>query len=77
MGFGGVVGGASNQTTPIKKPDPRFRSFAERYVVARAEFFRKDPDGHAEDQWECLLDAKRVYLMARRMSINVEPGDEA
>jgi hypothetical protein len=59
----------------VKKPDTRFRSFAERYVIARAEFFRKDPEGLIEDQFLCLLDAKRVYLMARNMSINVEPED--
>lgn len=57
------------------KPDQRFRSFAERYVVARAHLFRPDPDGHAEDQWVCLLDARRAYSLARRMSQHLDPED--
>ena len=69
------TGQPANQPGNVKKPDTRFRSFAERYVIARAEFFRKDPEGLIEDQFLCLLDAKRVYLMARNMSINVEPED--
>lgn len=39
----------------------RFRSFAERYVIARAATFRVD---HEEaDSWECILRAKSVYKM--------------
>lgn len=53
------------------KSDPRFRSFAERYIIARANYFRV---GHeTEDAWNCLLDAKRVYKMAQRMGETIEP----
>lgn len=60
---------------PTKASDQRFRSFAERYVIARASFFRQDPDGHLHDQWTCILDAKRVYLLIKRTGLNVDPDD--
>ncbi len=51
--------------------DSRFRSFAERYIVARAATFRV---GHeAEDGWLALLDARRLYTMARVMGENLDP----
>lgn len=54
--------------------DPRFRSFAERYIIARASFFRVNHE--TEDAWKCLLDAKRVYKMAERMgeTVNLDPS---
>lgn len=52
---------------PQMKADPRFRSFVERYVIERAAFFRTDPEGHMEDQWQCILDAKRVYALINRV----------
>lgn len=49
----------------------RFRSFAERYVVARAEHFRI---GHErEDAWSATMDAKTVYGNIARMASDAEP----
>jgi hypothetical protein len=60
----------------VKKPsDQRFRSFAERYVIARAHYFRTPLSEHTEDQWSCVLDAKRVYAMIDRVGQNIEPED--
>lgn len=56
-----------------KKSDQRFRSFAERYVIARADKFRV---GHeAEDGWHALMDAKRLYTMIRQGGENLSPED--
>lgn len=49
--------------------DSRFRSFAERYVISRAPFFRLGFE--AEDGWSCLMDAKRLYKMIERTGVNV------
>lgn len=62
---------ASNKTTS----DQRFRSFAERYMVARAHFFRVPSSEHVEDQWACVLDAKRAYSMIERAGQNINPED--
>lgn len=59
----------------MPKSDPRWRSFCERYFVARAGFFRQDPNGLAEDTWTCILDAKRVYAMIKRTGENIDPED--
>ena len=56
--------------------DQRFRSFAERYLVARAQYFRNDPHGLAEDTWNCILDAKRAYQMIERTGRNIAPDDD-
>jgi hypothetical protein len=73
---------ASHGTLPIAGPakarkpsDQRFRSFAERYLVARANFFRQDPDGLAQDQWNCIMDAKRIYQMIERTGQSIAPED--
>lgn len=59
-----------------KKPsDQRFRSFAERYIIARAHFFRVPLSEHTEDQWSCVMDAKRVYAMIERVGQNIEPEE--
>lgn len=52
--------------------DSRFRSFAERYIISRAPFFRVGFE--AEDGWACLMDAKRLYKMIDRAgtSVNIE-----
>lgn len=47
----------------------RFRSFAERYVVARAPSFRAAHE--KEDAWLAVEDAKRIYLQIG------ETGDRA
>lgn len=39
----------------------RFRSFAERYVVARATAFRSGAKEEEADAWECVLRARSVY----------------
>lgn len=58
----------------VKKPsDQRFRSFAERYMICRAHLFRVPAAEHAEDQWACIMDAKRAYAMIERTGQNIEP----
>lgn len=60
----------------VKKPsDQRFRSFAERYMIARAHLFRVAMSDHTEDQWACIMDAKRAYAMIQRVGQNIEPED--
>lgn len=61
--------------TKRKQSDQRFRSFAERYFCARAGFFRQDPSGLVEDQWSCIMDAKRAYQMIERTGQNINPED--
>ena len=61
----------------VKKPsDQRFRSFAERYIIARAHHFRVPMNEHAEDQWACIQDAKRCYAMIERVGRNIEPEED-
>ena len=67
--------GGSTGSSARKKSDQRFRSFAERYLIARASFFRQEPTALAEDTWSCLLDAKRAYAMVRRLGESVDPED--
>lgn len=79
VGGSGVIGGSGSGgigTQNGKRSDPRFRSFVERYVVARAGLFRVDPDGHAEDMWACILDAKRCYQLIARTGRHIEPEDD-
>lgn len=53
--------------------DSRFRSFAERYLVARASSFRV---GHEEeDGWKAILDAKTLYNMVDQVSRGVDKPD--
>lgn len=57
---------------PNERPsNARFRSFAERYVCARAEFFRVPPKEHMEDQWLCIQDARRAYDMIKQTGRNI------
>lgn len=68
---GGPVAATGQPAT--RKSDQRFRSFAERYVIARADKFRV---GHeAEDGWHALMDAKRLYTMIRQGGENLSPED--
>jgi hypothetical protein len=69
--------GTPQQGTRGKKSDQRFRSFAERYMVARCHLFRTDMSEHTEDQWACILDAKRAYKMIEAVGMNIEPEDGA
>lgn len=57
------VTGAQAGTMASPPPTDRFRSFAERYIIARAASFRT---GHElEDGWHAVQDAKKLYGMAR------------
>lgn len=56
-----------------RQSDQRFRSFAERYLIARATFLR--PSHELEDGWKVLLDAKSLYAMIRRTGENIDPDD--
>lgn len=69
--------GAPQQGTRGKPSDQRFRSFAERFLIARAHLFRADAEGLAEDSWQCILDAKSTYLKIKEVGKNVEPEDGA
>lgn len=77
VGVGGQAG-----SSPVQAPnagptkvvsDQRFRSFAERWMVARCHLFRVDPEGLAEDTWNAVLDAKKAYQMIERSGRNIEP----
>lgn len=57
-----------------RRSDQRFRSFAERYLVTRSNFFRQDPNGMAEDTYTCILDARRAYALIKRVGMGV--GEE-
>lgn len=58
---------------PAPRSDPRFRSFAERYLVTRSAFFRVGFE--VEDAWKCMLDAKTIYKMGARLGHHVDPDD--
>jgi hypothetical protein len=45
-------------------PD-RFRSFAERYIIARAAEFTKGKE--LEDGWQAIQDAKKLYQMTAQV----------
>lgn len=68
-------GYGANMGVETPRSNARFRSFCERYVVTRSEFFRQDPEGLAEDTWSCILDAKRAYSLIRRTSIGLGEDD--
>lgn len=60
----------------VRKPsDQRFRSFCERYVVARAHLLTADPLKLAEEQYNMVLDAKRFYAMIERAGQSIQPED--
>lgn len=69
--------GQPQQGTRGKPSDQRFRSFAERYMVARCHLFRTSDGEHTQDQWRCVLDAKRAYNMIERAGRNIDPDDGA
>lgn len=55
--------------------ETRFRSFCERYVIARAATFRV---GHEEeDIWTCMLNAKSAYRRIEAMGRGVTKEDNA
>lgn len=68
--------GTPQQGTREHPETARFRSFAERYMIARAHNFR--PEHEKEDQWTCILNAKAAYAMIARVGANINPqiGDD-
>lgn len=63
------------QMSQNESNETRFRSFAERYVLARAHMFR---EGHEEeDQWTCMLNAKSAYRKIEAMGRGITNEDEA
>lgn len=82
MGYGGSMQGAYLQAETRRwaqmaqneSNETRFRSFAERYMIARAPSFR---DGHEEeDQWTCILNAKSAFRKIEAMGRGVTNEDE-
>lgn len=69
------IASQAEQAMQAKPSNQRFRSFAERWIVTRSEGFRKDPDGMAEDTWNCILDAKRAYAMIKQVGRGVDDTD--
>ncbi len=51
----------------------RFRSFCERYLIARAPFFDKARE--EEDAYECMLRAKSIYQRLNAFSATFEDRD--
>lgn len=49
----------------------RFRSFAERYLAARAAGFTVGKE--LEEGWQAIQDAKKLYQMIGRASVDAEP----
>ena len=58
--------------------ETRFRSFAERYVVARAQYFRTDID-EMEDAWITVDRAKKIYkhIHAKAIAMRDETPPDA
>lgn len=73
-GMQGPIGPAQGPSEIRRRQsDQRFRSFAERYLIARAGFLRTGNE--LEDGWKVLLDAKSLYAMIRRTGENIDPDD--
>lgn len=54
----------------------RFRSFAERYVIARAHNFSADPVQEEHDAWECAVRARSLYEKINNLSHKYAKVDE-
>ena len=78
MGATGAAGpvGPVGVSSSKQRSDTRFRSFAERFMVERAKFFRADAKGLQEDIWKCVLDAKSAYAMIERVGRSVAEREE-
>lgn len=65
---GGVSPAADAEQAP--PPDnPRFRSFAERYIIERC---REWKEGEIDERsWAAILEAKSIYSRVREFSRNV------
>lgn len=68
--------GQPQQGTRLKKSDQRFRSFAERWMVARCHLFSADQKQLQVDTWQEIQNAKRAYNMAKEVGRNIDPEDE-
>ena len=53
----------------------RFRSFAERYIIARAAEFTKGKE--LEEGWQAIQDAKKLYQMTADASTDAENTEQA
>lgn len=53
----------------------RFRSFAERYLIARAHLFDPDPEKEEAQVWACLLRARTAYRKINELSVTVGTGE--
>lgn len=56
----------------------RFRSFAERYLIARAPLFDPDPVKEDAQVWACLLRARTAYRKIEglaKTALNAETVD--
>ena len=53
----------------------RFRSFAERYIIARAPEFTKGKE--LEEGWQAIQDAKKLYQMTANSSRDAEEAENA
>lgn len=62
------------EPNPMRKSDQRFRSFAERYVIARAETFR--PGHEADDGHACILMARTIYKMTKEVGRTIDETGE-
>lgn len=60
----------------MERDEERFRSFAERYVVARAQHFDTDPKVEEEQAWACILRAKSVYKQIEMQAGEFKPQPE-
>lgn len=53
----------------------RFRSFAERYLIARAHLFDPDPEKEEAQIWACLLRARTAYRKINEIAKTVGTGE--
>lgn len=75
VGLSPATQGGPTHSNERKPSDQRFRSFCERYAVARAHLLTADPQKLAEEQWQMVMDAKRFYAMIERAGQNIQPED--
>jgi hypothetical protein len=69
MGISPVQGAAAD-SGQLKASDARFRSFAERYVIARADKFRLGYE--AEDGHAAILMARTIYNMTKAVGRTID-----
>jgi hypothetical protein len=68
--------GQPQQGTKGMPSDQRFRSFAERYLVARAHLLTADPQALDEETWRMIQSARTAYRMIDQVGKGpIEPED--